>query len=152
MRTLLVLFAGALALVSTRMAAASGFGEGSPLAIVAGPPLDAPDPRPALEARDVPSYHAPEAALFGMPSALFPDGEDADETNAPQGPHLLVDDPTLLESNVSAIGGMELSIDGHGGVYVEGERVALHDPINEFGRGLTHGEYWGTSAGIEIFF
>ena len=51
-----------------------------------------------------------------------------------------------------ALGGMELSVDGSGGVYVEGERVALHDPASAVERGLTRGEYWGTSAGIEIFF
>jgi hypothetical protein len=151
MNTLLALFVAALALVSAQ-AAASGFGEGSPLAIVAGRPLDAPDPRPALEARDVPALRAPEAALFAIPCALLPDGEDADETTAPQGPHLVVDDSTLLESDVSTIGGLELSIDGRGGVYVEGERVALHDPISAVERGLTRGEYWGTSAGIEIHF
>jgi hypothetical protein len=151
MSTLLALFVAALALASAQ-AAASGFGEGTPLAIVAGRPLDAPDPRPALEARDMTISLAPEVALFGIPSGLFPDGEDADETNAPQGPHLLVDDSTLLESNLSAIGGLELSIDGRGGVYVEGERVALHDPVSAVEHGLTRGEYWGTSAGIEVHF
>src|SRR5580765_141586 len=98
MSTLLALLVAALAFGSTP-AAASGFGEGSPLAIVAGRPLDAPDPRPALEARDVPAHRAPEAALFGIASALFPDGEDTDETTAPQGPHLVVNDSTLLESD-----------------------------------------------------
>ena len=123
MSTLLALFVAALALASAQ-AAASGFGEGTPLAIVAGRPLDAPDPRPALEARDMHYFLAPEVALFGILGALFLTARTPTRPTPRR-------DRTYSSTRFHAARVQpfrhrrpELSIDGRGGVYVEGERVA----------------------------
>jgi hypothetical protein len=55
-------------------------------------------------------------------------------------------------SNVYTGGGVGVTIERSGGLYVDGGRVTLGDQFDVLGRGGSTGEYWATSAGLEIRF
>ena len=83
------------------------------------------------------------AALYGVPRTVLHAGGVLDANT---------DAAWDAEANLYSGGGVEVARDRFGGLFLDGGRVLLRDPLDVLGRGGTDGEYWATSAGFEVRF
>jgi hypothetical protein len=83
------------------------------------------------------------ASLYGIPMVA---------PHADGGVGVIRDASTIFESNDCSGGGIDVAIARPVGLYLEGGRLTLHEPLDLLEFGDTNGQYWITSAGLEIRF
>jgi hypothetical protein len=84
-----------------------------------------------------------QVSLYGTPGRVLVAGGGA---SAPANAY------RTCSSNVYVGAGLGVALPLAGGLYVDGGRVTLGDPLDVLGRSGPGGEYWSTTAGVEIRF